>query len=406
MWYASKILKSFGPGFIIASVVVGPGSITVASRIGSENGYAFLWVVLISSVFMAVYTVMAARFGTVNQETFLNVIAKKYGRLVAVLIGISSFIATASFQFGNNLGMGIGMEGITGIPELVWPFIFTPLAIVLVFWANNLYKILEKLMLIMVVIMIGSFIINLFFIKPDFLSVAAGLVPSAIPEGSFTEIAAIIATTFVLNGAVFQAYLVQDRGWTAAAYHKGIRDSVTGIFMLGLISMLVIISSAAALFPQHIQVNSAADMAMQLELLFGPFSRYIFSLGLSAAALSSLVVNGVIGGRLFADSLGMGASMNTKPTKIAVTFVLLIGMVVAVLFKGNIILALITAQAASIFGVPLIAITMLLLLNDHGIMGKNKNTISQNIFAGAGIILIMVIVWFMGQKVIGFIQNL
>lgn len=37
----NEIFKSLGPGFIIASVVLGPGSITVASSIGSEQGYSF-----------------------------------------------------------------------------------------------------------------------------------------------------------------------------------------------------------------------------------------------------------------------------------------------------------------------------------------------------------------------------
>lgn len=401
-----RLFKSIGPGFIIASVVVGPGSITVSSRIGSEYGNSFLWVIVLSSIFMAVYTVMAARFGVVSKETFLNAIAIKYGRTIAVLMGISSFIAAASFQFGNNLGIGIGMEGITGIPELVWPFIFTPLAISLVLWAKNVYKLLEKLMLSMVMIMIGSFLVNLFFIRPELTAVLSGFIPSGIPSGSFNEIAAIIATTFVLNGAIFQAYLVRDRGWSVSEYRQSIHDSITGIFMLGLISMLVIVTSAAALFPEHITVNSAADMARQLELLFGPLAQYIFSLGLCAAAFSSLVVNGIIGGRLLADSLGMGASMETKATKISVSVVLLIGMLVAVFFKGNVILALITAQAASIFGVPLIAVAMLVLLNNRDIMGTYINTKWQNVLAGFGFLLIIVIVWFMAQRVIGFVQNI
>ena len=401
-----RLFKSLGPGFIIASVVIGPGSITVSSRIGSEYGNQFLWVIVLSSIFMALYTTMAARFGVMNSDTFLGVVARRYGRVFSVLIGISSFISAASFQFGNNLGIGIGMEGVTGISEWVWPFIFTPMAIVLVFWAKNIYKVLEKLMLIMVMIMIGSFVINLFFIKPQITKVITGFMPSGIPSGSFKEIAAIIATTFVLNGAIFQAYLVQDRGWTESEYKQSILDSVAGIFILGLISMLVIVTSAAALFPQHITVNSAADMAKQLELLFGPLSQYIFSLGLCAAAFSSLVVNGIIGGRLLADSLGMGASMKLIATKISVTIVLLVGMLVAVFFKGNVIVALITAQAATIFGVPLIAMAMLLLLNNRDIMGSHINTKWQNIMAAFGFLLIMVIVWFMGQRVISFIENL
>ena len=162
-----KILNSVGPGFIIASVVLGPGSITVASRIGSEYGYTFLWVIVIATVFMIIYASMGARFGVVNSNSMLESIAANYGRWFAVLIGISAFLSTASFQFGNNLGIGIGMEGITGINERIWPVIFTPLGIVLIFWAKNLYKVLENLMKFMVMIMIFAFFINLLLSKPE-----------------------------------------------------------------------------------------------------------------------------------------------------------------------------------------------------------------------------------------------
>ena len=57
-----KVFKSLGPGFIIMAVVLGSGSITVASRIGSEHGYAFLWVIVLAAVFMVIYSSMGVRF--------------------------------------------------------------------------------------------------------------------------------------------------------------------------------------------------------------------------------------------------------------------------------------------------------------------------------------------------------
>ena len=140
------IFKSLGPGFIIAALVLGPGSITVASRIGSEYAYAFLWVIVIATVFMITYTSMGARFGVLNSKSILQSIADNYGRWFAIAIGISAFLSTSSFQFGNNLGIGIGMEGITGINERVWPIVFTSLGIIFIFWAKNLYKLLERVM--------------------------------------------------------------------------------------------------------------------------------------------------------------------------------------------------------------------------------------------------------------------
>ncbi len=395
-----KIFKSIGPGFIIASVVLGPGSITVASRIGSQNGYAFLWVIVIAAISMAVYTSMGARFGVLHDKSILQSITETYGRWFAVLIGISAFMAASSFQFGNNLGIGIGMKGITGIDERVWPLIFTPLGLILIFWAKNLYKVLEKIMMVMVMIMITAFVFNLALTKPDPVSIGKSFVPLSVSIDHFDVIAALVATTFVLHCAIYQSYLVQDKKWKLGNLKNSIKDTYMGIFMLSLISALIILTSAAALHPKGIVVNSAADMAQQLEALFGGFAKIIFSTGLCAAAFSSLMVNSVMGGGLLADGLGLGRSMNEKIPKFFTSIILILGMVIAVFFRGNVIYALIMAQASSIFAVPLIAAGLFLILNNKKVMGKHRNNKIQNTIAIFGFILISILVYYMYHKLI------
>jgi manganese transport protein len=401
-----EALKSIGPGFIIAAVVLGPGSLTVASRIGSEHGYAFLWVVALAAVFMVIYTSMGVRFGVYNDKSILQSIADNYGRWFSVVIGISAFLSASSFQFGNNLGIGIGMEGITGIDERVWPLIFTPLGMVLIFWAKNLYKVLEKLMMVMVMIMILAFLFNLLLSKPDVGQLAKGFLPSSLSVENLDVVAALMGTTFVLVGAIYQSYLVQNKKWTISNLKRGLNDTYMGIFLLAFISVLIIVTSAAVLHPFGIKVNSAADMALQLEALFGGSAKIIFSFGLCAAAFSSLIVNSVMGGGLLADGLGLGRSMNEKMPKIFTLVILLAGMLIAVFFRGNVIYALIMAQASSILAVPLIAIGMYMIMNNKKVMGEYKNNTFQNILAIIGFILISIMVYFMYTKLSAFIGSL
>jgi NRAMP (natural resistance-associated macrophage protein)-like metal ion transporter len=400
-----SVFKSLGPGFIIASVVLGPGSITVASRIGSEYGYAFLWVIVISMVFMITYTSMGARFGVVNSKSMLQSIADTYGRWFAVLIGISAFLSTSSFQFGNNLGIGIGMEGITGINERIWPLIFTPLGIILIFWAKNLYKVLENLMKFMVMIMILAFFINLLLTRPEINPLARGLIPSKISPDSLNMVAALMATSFALAAALYQSYLAQDKGWKIENLKSSLKDTYAGIVLLGLISATVLITSAAALHPRGIMVNSAADMALQMEALFGSAAKLVFSVGLCAAAFSSMMVNSVIGAGLLADGLGLSRSMNDRITKLFIMAILLIGMFVAVFFRGNVIYALIMAQASSMLAVPLIAAGLFLMLNNKKVMGKYRNNLVQNIIAVAGFLAIILMVYFMYQNMLTYIRT-
>jgi len=397
--------KSLGPGFIIAALVLGPGSITVASRIGSEYGYAFLWVIVIATVFMITYTSMGARFGVLNNKSILQSIAENYGRWFAIAIGISAFLSTSSFQFGNNLGIGIGMEGITGINERVWPIVFTSLGIIFIFWAKNLYKLLERVMMFMVLLMILAFFLNLILTKPEIAPLARGFVPSKFSSNSLSVVAALMATSFSLAAALYQSYLAQDKGWKKENLLSSLKDTYIGILLLALISATVLITSAAALHPRGILVNSAADMAMQMEALFGGYAKVIFSVGLCAAAFSSMMVNSVIGGGLLADGLGLSRSMNNRTTKIFIIAILLIGMLVAVFFRGNVIYALIMAQASSMLAVPLIAIGLFLILNNKKVMGSQRNNLFQNIIAVTGFIIISLMVYFMYQNMLTYIRT-
>lgn len=401
-----RIVGSVGPGLIIAAVVLGPGSITVASRIGAEYGYAFLWVIILATIFMITYTSMGARFGAVNNISILSAIADRYGRVFAVIIGISAFLSTSSFQFGNNLGIGIGMEGITGIQERVWPIVFTCFGILLIFWAKNLYKVLERLMISMVMIMIFAFVLNLVLTKPNMGSVARGFIPSSLTSDNLQVVAALMATSFALAAALYQSYLAQDKGWTRENLRKGLSDTYIGILLLALITSIILITAASALHPRGIVVNSAADMALQMEALFGSSAKIIFSLGLCAAAFSSMMVNAVIGGGLLSDGLGLGRSMNDPVTKIFTMAVLLIGMIVAVFFSGNAVYALILAQASSMLAVPLIALGLFLILNNKRLMGKHRNNTIQNIIAITAFIVITLMVFYMYQNLSIYLRSI
>jgi Mn2+/Fe2+ NRAMP family transporter len=214
-----------------------------------------------------------------------------------------------------------------------------------------------------------------------------------------------MATSFSLAAALYQSYLAQDKGWKRENLKSSLKDTYIGILLLAVISATVLITSAAALHPRGILVNSAADMALQMEALFGGYAKVIFSVGLCAAAFSSMMVNSVIGGGLLADGLGLGRSMNNRTTKIFIIAILLLGMLVAVFFRGNVIYALIMAQASSMLAVPLIAIGLFLIMNNKKVMGNQRNNLLQNIIAITGFIVISLMVYFMYQNMLTYIRT-
>jgi manganese transport protein len=370
-------------------LVLGPGSLTVSSIIGANFGYHLIWALALATIIMMVFTEMSARIGMATNQTLLTTIRQKYGKTVSILIGIGAFLVTASFQAGNAIGSGVALSVLTGTSQDLWTILFTLFAMSLLFF-KNFYKILEKLMLVLVAIMLFSFVTTLIIAKPSLTGIVGGLVPS-IPSGSLLLMIALFATTFSIVGAFYQSYLVQEKGWNKSNMKEGMRESYSGIIILGLISGVVMMSAAAVFLPQGIAIGSVTDMGKSLEPLYGSWATVIFMIGLWGAAVSSLTGNATIGGALLADALGLGRKLSDKAVRYCIIAVMAIGAIVAVAF-GRIPVQLITlAQAVTITVVPLIGIALYMVTNDKKVMGEFHNTTTKNIIGIIGLIVLIVL---------------
>ena len=403
MWFRlKKIFAIIGPGFITASVVIGPGSVSTNSKIGAIYGYELIWILVASIVSMMIFTVMGARFGVISKEPVLKVVSEKYGRWLSVFVGISAYFMSFGFGFGNNLGVATAMTSLTGISETIWIFAFSGIAFIIIFVSLDLYNVLEKIMMVLVAVMIFAFMANLFYTKPSGIDIVSGFIPK-LPQGSQSVAASLAGTTFCINAALYQAYLVRDKGWGLENYKRSVNDSIAGVITLGFISLMIMVTSASALHPRGLQINSAGDMAVQLETLFGSVSKLIFCIGLWGAAFSSLMINSFLGGGIFSDSLGWGGSMRNFKTKLSASFILIVCLIIAVFFKGNAVNAIVFAQASTLFGFPAFALILMLVMNNKEIMGEYRNKWWENIVAFFGICLLF---WMMLNTFFSIIKKI
>lgn len=385
----SKWLKVIGPAFITSALVLGPGSLTISSTMGTLFGYQLLWLVVVAIVFMMIYTEMATRIGLASKVSFIQIMKNKWGKWGALFIGIGAFLVTASFQAGNSIVVGVAISFVIGLSPTFWVIAFTIFGALLLF-AKDFYNVLEKLMLILVGIMLIAFFVTVFLAQPSIGSVASGFIPT-IPDGSIGLIIGFTATSFSIVGACYQSYLVQEKGWTRDFAKTGMKESYIGIGILGLISILIMIAAAAVLRPEGIQINAIQDMGLALEPLFGSWATILFMVGLFGAAFSSLMGNATIGGSMLSDGLGFGSKLKSIRVKISIVGVMLFGSIVAIIFGGAPINLVIFAQAITIVAVPFIAIALLLVANDEKIMGDLKNTLLKNIIAIAGLIVLILL---------------
>ncbi len=301
-------LKILGPGIITAALVFGPGSLTIASKLGAGFEYKLLWVVILTTFFMAIFTLMGARIGISLEKSLVLTIREKYGKAFSMIIGFGVFLVTASFQSGNSIGAGLAFAELFNTSTVPWILLFSLMAIALLF-LKSFYKILEKIMVGMIGIMVFSFLITLILSGPQILAIVKGIKPT-LPSGSELLVIALIASSFSMVGAFYQAYLVQERGWKKHQLKMCQYESLTGIIILGMITFMIMAAAGSVLFPKGIQVNSAAEMGTALEPLFGNLASTVFMIGLFAASFSSLLGNATLGGAVLADALSLGNKLS------------------------------------------------------------------------------------------------
>ena len=382
---STPVLKRLGPAFIVGAVIIGPGSLSLFSKMGSKYGYQLLWLSLLAGAVMAGFIGLFMRFGIYSEDTFLGYTAKKLGRPYAVATGITVSLVSTIFQFGNNLGVAAALGLVfVDVPSIVWPVFFTLTSIGFMWGFKSIYRALERMMQVFLVGMLAAFAVNLALARPDIGGVLSGLIPG-LPDVApgedvdWVAIGGLVATTFALACATFQAYLVKAKGWKEADLKSGAVDTLMGSIVFTLIGTVIMMTAAAVLHGRK-EVESAADMASQLGLAFGNSAKYIFCAGFWAAAYSSFISNSLIGGVHISDGLGSTETEDADPqplieqrrTKLFATAILLIGMCVAIailLTEGDggsdiKVKAIMLAQAVTLLAIPLATIAAVVVLFD------------------------------------------
>lgn len=396
------LLRRIGPAIVVAAVVLGPGSIVSASKLGCQYQYDLLWLIPVASVLMIALTMTSMTIGAVQDKLPCQAVAESFGRPAAVAVGLAMLTAVTLFQASNNNAMLMALEGFIGKPEvpadtqeLVSPEQVPPekgpahlgqaellriggmlgfnLFVIGLMWISrrNLYRMIEKAMAWLVGAMVLAFAVNLLFAKPSLSGIAQGLIPKLPSEqwnlSGSTEalmtMGAMVATTFSVAAAFYQAYQVREKGWTQKDLAVGRLDSVVGIGALGLITMMILICGAAGLYGiDPATLTDAAAVAIALEPLFGDSARYVFAIGVLAGAVSSFLVNALIGAVVFCDAINQPTSLSKPVVRAWTVIALLLGWAVAsfaVIAQIELANFIVFAQCLTVVAIPVLGISII-----------------------------------------------
>jgi NRAMP (natural resistance-associated macrophage protein)-like metal ion transporter len=377
-------VKRFGPGLLIMAAFVGPGTVTTASKAGAEYGFALMWALLFSVLASLVLQEMAARLGLVTGKGLSEALrssfdSRLFTTLAIVLVVVTIGFGNAAYESGNISGAAMGLAAITPLPINLWALVVGGIAFALL--ASGRYRVVERGLIALVVIMSVVFLATMAMVGPAPAELLRGLLRPSLPDGSTLTVMALIGTTVVPYNLFLHASAVREK-WPASvpveqALRESRRDSIVSISLGGLITLAIVTTAAAAFFGTN-TAFSAATISQQLEPLLGPAAKYFFAVGLLAAGLTSAITSPLAAAYAVSGALGWPADLKDRRFRLVWMLVLGCGMLAASLGTRP-ISAILFAQAANGFLLPVVAIYLLYVMNQRDLLGGFCNRWASNV---------------------------
>jgi len=381
--------SSFGPGFLVAAAFIGPGTVTTCSMAGARFGYALIFALVFATITTLILQEMTGRLslgsGYDLGQSLRDFPEKQITKVVFLTLTLSSItFGCAAYEAGNIIGGALGLEMVSSVPKKIWVMMISMIAIFIL--SRKKYKIVEKFLISLVFLMSLSFLITFIIVKPDFVSMLRGMLPS-FPDKSLYLVLALVGTTVVPYNLFLHSSVVKEK-WSNREHLKDVKkDLLVSICLGGAISVSIVVTSAVAFYAKGLSLDSGAQMAQQLRPLFGSLTNFLFGMGFFAAGMSSAVTAPYAAAFASSGILGWKGGQESKGFKSVWMGVIATGLVVS-LFDFNPLAVIVFAQVANGLVLPVASFFLLIVLNDRKRMGDLANTPLMNIVGGAVILLV------------------
>lgn len=407
-----NLKKYFGPSTLITAAFIGPGTLTVCTLAGVNAGYSLLWALLFSVFATIVLQEMTARLGLISQNGLGEAIRKeletpwlKWTSIVLILSAI--VIGNAAYEAGNISGAMLGMNAMfdeTGFEFLgmkiqIWPLIIFAIA----FWLLNSgnFKRIERFLIALVGLMSIVFVLTAIIVQPSVSDILSGFIFSQTSSDDLFLAIALIGTTVVPYNLFLHASSVKEK-WRDSSELSDLRkENATAIILGGIISVAIVISSAAASEKGMTNVSSVADMAEQLQPLLGSWSKVFLGLGMFAAGISSAITAPLAASYAANGILGWKADMKDKKFKAVWISILLVGTIFSSVGYSPIEIIRF-AQIANGILLPVIAVFLIYIMNRKSLLLDFTNSKLQNFFG----YVVVIITLFISFRILNSVLNL
>ena len=402
---ALLVLAAMGPGIITAMAGNDAGGISTYSTAGANFGFATLWVIPLMCIMLALVELTAAKMGAVTGKGFAALIRERFGIRLTALAMAALLIGNIATVFSEFAGIASGME-MFGVSR----YLSVPVAAVVV-WVlivGGSYKRVQNVIMALSLVFL-TYVIAAFMAEPDWEEAAlATFVPTL--EGSPAYIAVVIAmigTTIAPWMMFFNQSNVVEKGMEPSELPLQKVDVISGTLAACLVAWFIIVTTGSVLFPQGVQINSAADAAAALEPFAGHYAKALFAVGLISASFLAACVLPLTTAFVICEAFGWEAGVSFKWSeaplfKGIITAAILLGAVVVLIPNLDLLAMMLTSQFVNGVILPILLTFMALIASDARIMGAYRlGKIGQALlWALVGVVTVLTLALF-GMQLLG-----
>ena len=389
-------LGILGPGLITSNADNDAGGIFTYAQAGAKYGYDLIWLLLLTTIALAVVQEFNARLGVVSGKGLADLIRERFGVRITVLAMFLLLVANVATTVAEFAGIALAGEAFN-----ISRYLTVPLAALLV-WVVVLrgsYAVVEKIFLGLSLVYF-TYVISGLLVHPDWAQV---LHQSIHPQTNILNTSYLLLAVALVGTTItpwMQFYLqasVVDKGLRTSEVQYERADVFIGSLVTDVIAFFIIVATAATLHVSgHTNIADAKDAAQALAPLAGDFAKVLFVAGLVGASLLAASVLPLSTAYAITEAFGWERGVGHSIRDAPAFFIIFTGLIVigaaAVLVPG-LPLATVTILSQDVDGLilPAILVYMLILINDKRVMGKYANGRFANIFGGATIVGVIIL---------------
>lgn len=399
-------LAILGPGLIATSAGNDAGGIATYSQAGAKFGYQLIWVMLILTLSFAVVQEMCARLGAATGRGLLDLIRERFGIGWALFAVAVILVANGGVTVSEFVGIGAAME-LLGVSK----YIAVPAGAIIIWYLVifGSYAKVEKIFLVMTLVFF-AYPVAAILAKPNWMEVARGaFIPSLRADPAYILIVVgLLGTTITPYIQIFQQSSLVERGVARRHYGPEKVDAYVGAIFSNLMSISMIIATAATLYVVgHREIETAADAAKALEPVMGSSATVLFAIGLLGATLLAGAVLPLATAYAVSEAFGVpkGVNLDFRRGKVffgLFTALIVVAAVLALIPGLPVIQLLVGVQVLNGILLPIFLVFIVLLINDKRLTGDLKNTRRNNVLAIGTLVLITgAVLVMLGSQLLG-----